>query len=104
MEAEQLGPYDVFTLQLPARHGGPRPGRARGYRYQERPPYYVLQSDRLQYEELRTLRGALKRGAGLDPDEIEGCPPPDPAHPALLAALAHQPDALPRARVGRQLS
>ncbi|KPV49726.1 hypothetical protein SE17_30980, partial [Kouleothrix aurantiaca] len=46
--------------------------------YQARPPYYVLGTDRLPYAELRRLRTELKRGAGLDPDEIEGCPAPRP--------------------------
>jgi hypothetical protein len=44
--------------------------------YQDRPPYYVLATDRLDYAELRRLRHELKQGAGLDPDEIEGCPTP----------------------------
>lgn len=75
---EALGPYDVFTLQvLP---GTATRGQAAEYdlRFQERPPYYILGTDRLGYAELRRLRRELKLGAGLDPDAVEGCPPPRP--------------------------
>jgi len=44
--------------------------------YQDRPPYYILGTDRLSYADLRRLRRELKLGAGIDPDEVEGCPPP----------------------------
>jgi radical SAM superfamily enzyme YgiQ (UPF0313 family) len=76
IQREDLGPYDVFTLQvLP---GTATRGQAAEYRleYQDRPPYYILGTDRLSYAELRQLRRELKLGAGLDPDEVEGCPPP----------------------------
>jgi radical SAM superfamily enzyme YgiQ (UPF0313 family) len=76
VQREDLGSYDVFTLQV-------LPGTATRcqvdeYRlaHQDRPPYYILSTDRLSYAELRRLRRDLKLGAGIDPDAIEGCPPP----------------------------
>jgi len=44
--------------------------------YQDRPPYYVLGSDRFSYAELRSLRRELKQRIGLDPDAVEGMPLP----------------------------
>jgi radical SAM superfamily enzyme YgiQ (UPF0313 family) len=88
---EQLGSYDVFTLQM-------LPGtavRAEASRYdisfQTRPPYYVLTTDRLSYSELRQLRHELKDSAGLDPDEVEGCP--EPRTDALVRSPASAPGA-----------
>ncbi|HNP85734.1 MAG TPA: cobalamin-dependent protein [Kouleothrix sp.] len=95
---ENVGPYDVFTLQV-------LPGTATRQQvaeyalvYQNRPPYYILGTDRLAYAELRRLRRELKLGANLDPDEIEGCPPPHWAalqsssdNPPYMAATAMQP-------------
>ena len=74
IEEQQLGPYDIFTLQvLPGT--GVREHAARwALRYQEHPPYYVLGTDRLSYSELRALRWELKERAGFDPREIEGMP------------------------------
>ncbi len=75
---EALGPYDVFTLQvLP---GTATRGQAAEYqlRFQDRPPYYILGTDQLSYADLRQLRRELKIGASLDPDAVEGCPPPRP--------------------------
>ncbi|GIV97797.1 MAG: hypothetical protein KatS3mg057_2454 [Herpetosiphonaceae bacterium] len=73
---QELGPYDIFTLQvLPGT--GVRSAAARwGLRYQERPPYYVLETDRLDYSELRALRWELRERAGLDPLAVEGMPEP----------------------------
>ncbi|HSH77189.1 MAG TPA: cobalamin-dependent protein [Herpetosiphonaceae bacterium] len=74
IEEQRLGPYDIFTLQvLPGT--GVREHAARwALRYQDRPPYYVLGSDRLGYAQLRALRWELKERAGFDPREIEGMP------------------------------
>jgi len=73
---EDLGPYDIFTLQVLAGTATRRQVAEYGLVYQDRPPYYVLATDRLSYSQLRRLRRELKIGASLDPDEIEGCPPP----------------------------
>jgi tRNA A37 methylthiotransferase MiaB len=82
IEQEHLGRYDIFTLQV-------LPGTALRtqiaeyqLQFQDRPPYYILGTDRLSYTELRRLRRELKERIGLDPDAIEGCPLPD------FAALA----------------
>jgi radical SAM superfamily enzyme YgiQ (UPF0313 family) len=76
IEREQLGAYDVFTLQVLPGTGARAEAQAYSLVYQDRPPYYILATDRLDYAELRRLRRELKRGASLNPDEIEGCPPP----------------------------
>ncbi|MEO7909416.1 MAG: cobalamin-dependent protein [Roseiflexaceae bacterium] len=76
IQREDLGPYDVFTLQVLAGTATRRQVAEYGLVHQDRPPYYVLATDRLDYSELRRLRHELKHGAGLDPDEIEGCPSP----------------------------
>lgn len=73
---EDLGAYDVFTLQVLPGTETRRQAAEYGLTFQERPPYYILGTDRLSYGELRRLRRDLKLGAGLDPDEVEGCPPP----------------------------
>jgi hypothetical protein len=73
---EDLGPYDIFTLQVLAGTATRRQVAEYGLVHQDRPPYYVLATDQLDYGELRRLRRELKHGAGLDPDEIEGCPTP----------------------------
>ncbi|MBK9715435.1 MAG: DUF4080 domain-containing protein [Kouleothrix sp.] len=75
---EELGAYDVFTLQVLPGTETRRQAAEYGLTFQERPPYYILGTDRLSYGELRRLRRDLKLGAGLDPDEVEGCPPPRP--------------------------
>jgi radical SAM superfamily enzyme YgiQ (UPF0313 family) len=82
IQREKLGSYDVFTLQVLPGTAVRQQAQQYGLSFQERPPYYVLATDRLDYGELRRLRRELKHGAGLDPDEIEGCPPP------RLSALA----------------
>jgi hypothetical protein len=76
IQHEDLGPYDIFTLQVLAGTETRRQVAQYGLAYQDRPPYYVLATDRLDYGELRRLRRELKLAAGLDPDEIEGCPMP----------------------------
>jgi radical SAM superfamily enzyme YgiQ (UPF0313 family) len=75
---EDLGPYDVFTLQVLPGTETRRQIADFGLVYQDRPPYYILATDRLTYAELRELRRTLKRGTGFDPDVVEGCPPPRP--------------------------
>lgn len=87
IERENLGPYDVFTLQVLPGTATRRQAAEYALVYQDRPPYYILGTDRLSYAELRRLRRVLKRGAGLDPDEIEGCPPP--REHALAGAPGH---------------
>src|SRR5690606_19714696 len=73
---EQLGPYDVFTLQVLPGVAVRRQAGEYGITYQDRPPYYVLGTGRMPYAELRRLRRELKQGAGLDPDGVDGCPEP----------------------------
>ncbi len=73
---EDLGPYDVFTLQvLP---GTAVRQQAQQYQlgFQERPPYYVLGTDTLSYADLRRLRRDLKQGVNIAPDAVEGMPEP----------------------------
>ncbi|GAB4208912.1 MAG: hypothetical protein OHK0022_39150 [Roseiflexaceae bacterium] len=76
IEQEDLGPYDIFTLQVLPGTAVRQQAAERGLVFQERPPYYVLATDRLGYADLRRLRRQLKRGAGLDPEAVEGCPKP----------------------------
>lgn len=86
---EDLGSYDIFTLQVLPGTATRQQAADYALEYQTRPPYYVLGTDRLPYAELRRLRTELKRGAGLNPDEIEGCPAP------RLDALAGRADGKP---------
>ncbi|HJZ48303.1 MAG TPA: radical SAM protein, partial [Roseiflexaceae bacterium] len=73
---EDLGPYDVFTLQvLPGTAVRQQAGKY-GLRFQERPPYYVLATDTLGFSDLRRLRRDLKVGANVPPDAVEGMPEP----------------------------
>lgn len=74
IETQQLGPYDIFTLQVLPGTGVREQAATWQLRYQEQPPYYVLGTDRLSYQELRALRWELKERAGFDPREIEGMP------------------------------
>lgn len=76
IEREQLGAYDAFTLQVLPGTAVRRAAAEYGLRYQVRPPYFVLATDRLDYITLRSLRRELKLGAGLDPEAVEGCPLP----------------------------
>ncbi len=87
IQHEQLGAYDVFTLQVLPGTGARAEAPAYGLIYQDRPPYYVLATNRLDYAELRRLRRELKSRADLDPDEIEGCPSP---HPGALRRPTNQ--------------
>jgi radical SAM superfamily enzyme YgiQ (UPF0313 family) len=71
---QQLGPYDIFTLQVLPGTGVRQHAERWTLQYQERPPYYVLGTDRMPYETLRALRWELKERAGFDPREVEGMP------------------------------
>ena len=73
---EDLGPYDIFTLQVLAGTATRRQVAKYGLVHQDRPPYYVLATDRLDYGELRRLRRDLKQGANVPPDAVEGMPEP----------------------------
>lgn len=73
---EELGSYDIFTLQVLPGTAVRADAERYALRFQERPPYYVLGTDRLDYATLRRLRRELKIDAGLDPDAVEGCPDP----------------------------
>jgi radical SAM superfamily enzyme YgiQ (UPF0313 family) len=73
---EDLGPYDIFTLQVLAGTETRRQVAEYGLVYQDRPPYYVLATDRLGYSDLRRLRRELKIGANVPPDVVEGMPEP----------------------------
>lgn len=76
IRAEGLGDYDIFTLQVLPGAEVRREAARFGLAYQERPPYYVLATDRMDYATLRRLRRELKLGAGLEPDAVEGLPEP----------------------------
>jgi hypothetical protein len=84
---ENLGGYDAFTLQVLPGTAVRSEAADWGLVFQQRPPYYVLATNRLPYTELRRLRRELKLGVGLDPDEVEGCPPPR-LHALVQPALA----------------
>ncbi|NOK62477.1 MAG: radical SAM protein [Chloroflexi bacterium AL-W] len=76
IERENLGMYDIFTLQMLPGTAVRQQAAQYHMVYQERPPYYVLSTDRLPYDTLQRMRAELKIGAGLDPHDIEGCPSP----------------------------
>lgn len=78
MRHEALGPYDIFTLQVLPGTAVREQAARYGLQFQPRPPYYVLQTDRFRYAELRRLRRELKRAVDLPPDAVEGLPPPRP--------------------------
>jgi hypothetical protein len=94
LRREQLGAYDIFTLQVLPGTAVRRAAPQYNIAYQERPPYYVLATDRLDYATLRRLRRELKQGADLDPDAIEGMPAPRPAaleeRPALPGGVCER--------------
>ncbi len=73
---QQLGPYDIFTLQVLPGTGIRNDAERFNMRYQDRPPYYVLSTHKLSYSELRGLRWELREAAGLDPQIVEGLPEP----------------------------
>jgi radical SAM superfamily enzyme YgiQ (UPF0313 family) len=76
IQREQLGSYDIFTLQVLPGTAVRAQAEQYALRFQERPPYYVLGSEQFDYPTLRKLRRELKSAIGLDPDVVEGCPEP----------------------------
>lgn len=78
MRQEALGPYDIFTLQVLPGTAVREQAARYGLQFQPRPPYYVLQTDRFSYGQLRQLRRELKRAVDLPPDAVEGLPSPRP--------------------------
>ena len=111
LERERLHSYDIFTLQLLPGVQVRRQAAAYGIIFQDLPPYYVLGSARQSYAELRRLRHELKLGAGLDPDAVDGAPPPraDALRPpdasaAPLTRVLVEPGAAPPASAIRELA
>lgn len=76
IEREQLGNFDIFMLQVLPGTAIRRHAAEFGLAFQERPPYYVLHTDRLSHADLRHLRRELKLQARMDPDAIDGLPEP----------------------------
>jgi radical SAM superfamily enzyme YgiQ (UPF0313 family) len=76
IEQEQLGAYDAFTLQVLPGTAVRAQADTHGLIFQNLPPYYVLQTSQFSYAEMRRLRRELKLGVGLEPDAVEGMPPP----------------------------
>jgi radical SAM superfamily enzyme YgiQ (UPF0313 family) len=89
IQREDLGSYDVFTLQVLPGTAVRQQAAEYGLRFQDRPPYYILETDRLSYAELRRLRRDLKHAAGLAPDAVEGLPEPHPTALLSPARAAH---------------
>lgn len=86
---ESLGAYDVFVLQvLPGTLVRQEAGRYL-MRFQDRPPYYVLGTDRLGYADLRRLRRDLRAGAQVVSDVVEGVP--EPRRDALVRRVMGMP-------------
>ncbi|NJM06095.1 radical SAM protein [Candidatus Gracilibacteria bacterium] len=69
-----LGPYDVFTLQVLPGTVLRQQAAQFGLTFQDRPPYYVLGTARLDFTAIRGLRRQLKEQIDLDPDVVEGMP------------------------------
>ena len=76
IQREDLGDYDVFTLQVLPGTAVRQQAREYGLVFQERPPYYVLATDHLSYADLHRLRRDLKEGANIASEAIEGMPEP----------------------------
>lgn len=76
IEREQLRAFDAFTLQVLPGTALHQEAERYGLRFQERPPYYVLATQTLDFAMLRQLRRSLKQRAGVDINAIEGCPAP----------------------------
>jgi radical SAM superfamily enzyme YgiQ (UPF0313 family) len=76
IEQEQLGNFDIFMLQVLPGTAIRQHAAESGLAFQERPPYYVLHTDRLSHADLRHLRRELKLQARMDPDAIDGLPEP----------------------------
>lgn len=90
MRQEALGPYDIFTLQVLPGTAVREQAERYGLQFQPRPPYYVLQTDRFRYTDLRRLRRELKHAVDLPHDAVEGLPRPRPT--ALARRAAPMPD------------
>ncbi len=73
---EELGSYDVFTLQVLPGTAVRQQAQQYSLSFQERPPYYVLGTAGLSYADLRRLRRELKQAANVAPDAVEGMPEP----------------------------
>lgn len=99
LRREEFGPYDAFMLQVLPGTELRRQAATYGLRYQERPPYYVLASDRLSYADLRRLRCELYSASGLEPDAVEGLPAPH--QDALMPEIGCQGAAISRLRLPR---
>lgn len=76
IQQQQLGDYDIFTLQVLPGTGVRNDAERFGLHFQDRPPYYILANHWLNYQQLRALRWDLREQAGLDPLAIEGMPQP----------------------------
>ncbi len=76
INAEGLGSYDVFMLQVLPGTRLRQQAHLYGLIYQPHPPYYILSTDRMTFAMLRELRHELKRQAGLEPDAVDGWPVP----------------------------
>ncbi|MFD3167162.1 radical SAM protein [Herpetosiphon sp. NSE202] len=76
IQQQQLGDYDIFTLQVLPGTGVRNEAERFGMQFQLRPPYYILANNWLNYQQLRALRWDLREQAGLDPLAIEGMPQP----------------------------
>lgn len=80
IEQHELEPYDIFHLQilsgtqlksevLAGQHG---------MKWQNEPPYFVLETSDLSFEQLCQLRRETLERKGDDPAEIQGLPQPSP--------------------------
>lgn len=78
LEANDLRPFDLFTLQVLPNTRLRAEATRRGLRYQPEPPYYVLSTPTLSFSDLKTLRQEALRRAGGEPLMIEGLPRPGP--------------------------
>ncbi|KPL87060.1 B12-binding domain-containing radical SAM protein [Herpetosiphon geysericola] len=76
IQQQELGDYDIFTLQVLPGTGVRNEAERFGMQFQMRPPYYILATNWLNYQQLRALRWDLREQAGLDPLAIEGMPQP----------------------------
>jgi hypothetical protein len=78
LEQHELFPYDLFHLQILA--GTQLKAEALAGQYglvwQDQPPYFVLQTDQLSFEDLCTLRHEGIERKGDDPTQIAGLPIP----------------------------
>jgi len=78
LEANDLRPFDVFTLQLLPNTQLRAEATRRGLLYQQAPPYYVTSTPTLSFSDLKTLRQEALSRTGGEPLVIEGLPRPGP--------------------------